>query len=113
MNKSTSSLDFLACAVAAVWLLGLTVTNLEAGGTVRGTLFYALPVILTAWRRLDAGFFFAGASTLSAWASGALSPQPALPEPIWIEGMWAFLKLSAIALGVHVGRRFPGRNPQL
>jgi len=104
MNRSTTSPDTVACAAAAVWLAGLTATNLSPDGAVRGTLFYAVPVLITAWRRLDAGFLFAGVSTLSAWFSGAMAHPPAMMELVWMEGLWVFLKLSAIALGFHAGK---------
>lgn len=92
------------CAIALAWLLVLTALNVAAGGRLRGTLLYALPVVLTACVNCRLGFLFAAIGTLSAWAGGAI-PQPLLDEPLWVEGMWAFSKLSAVALGVHFGAR--------
>jgi hypothetical protein len=92
------------CAIAAAWLLLLTALNLAAGGILRGTLLYAFPVALTACVSWRLGFLFAAIGTLSAWAGGAI-PQPLLVEPLWVEGMWAFSRLSAVALGVHLGAR--------
>ena len=91
-----------ACAIAATWLLALTALNLVVGGGIRGTLFYAVPVAMTAWYNLRMGFVFAAFGALSAWAGGAI-PHPQAVDPLWMEGMWAFLKLSSIALGAHLG----------
>lgn len=92
------------CVIALAWLLALTVLNVAAGGSLRGTLLYAFPVGLTACVNWRLGFVFAAIGTLSAWAGGAI-PQHLLDEPLWIEGMWAFFRLSAVALGVHFATR--------
>ena len=83
------------CAVALAWPLVLTAPNVVAEGRLRGTLLYAFPVAMTACVNLRLGFVFAAFATLSAWAGGAI-PQPLLDELLWIEGMWAFSKLTLL-----------------
>lgn len=83
--------------MAAAWFLALTVLNIFAGGALRGTLFYAVPVAFAAWRDLRLGFVFAVVGVVSAWAGGSI-PQPGVVEPAWIEGLWAFLKLGAVSV---------------
>jgi len=104
MRGSIQHRTIRLCAIALAWLLVLTALNVAAGGRLRGTLLYAFPVALTAWANWRLGFVFAAIGTLSAWAGSAI-PQHGLDEPLWIEGMWAFAKLSAVALGVHFGTR--------
>lgn len=86
------------------WLLVLTAFNVAAGGRLRGPLLYAFPVVMTACVNLRLGFVFADFATLSGWVGGAI-PQRLLDEPVWVEGMWAFSKLSVAALGVHLAAR--------
>jgi hypothetical protein len=99
----------MACAIAAAWLVTLTILNLALGGTMRGTLFYALPVAIAAWHSLEAGFAFAGVAALSAWAGGAIA-YPQAADPLWIGGMWAFLKMSAVALGARFAACLPRQD---
>lgn len=99
----------MACAISAAWLVTLTILNLALGGTIRCTLFYALPVAIAAWHSLQAGFAFAGVAALSAWAGGAIANAQAA-DPLWIGGMWAFLKLSAVALGARFATWLPPQD---
>jgi hypothetical protein len=104
MDRSASPRIFGSCAVASAWLLALTALNLADGGHLRGTVLYAVPVAITAWQSWRLGFLFAAVGMLSALAGGAI-PQPQAVEPLWAEGMWAFSKLSAVALIMHYGAR--------
>jgi hypothetical protein len=101
MPRGSATRSTRVAGVAAAWLLALTLLNLASGGSLRGTILYAVPVAFAAWRGVHLGFVFAAVAALSAWAGGAI-PQPGLMEPIWIEGLWAFLKLSAIAVGTRI-----------
>jgi len=98
-----------ATVIAAVWFLALTMMNVAAGGSLRGTILYAVPVAFASWHDLRLGFVFAAVGALSAWAGGSI-PQLGGVEPVWVEGLWAFLKLSAVAAGTriaihHLGKR--------
>ena len=48
-----------ATVVASAWLLALTMLNVLAGGTVRQTIFFAVPVAFAAWHDLRLGLVFA------------------------------------------------------
>ena len=91
-------------SVAAVWLVGLTLLNIGVGGSLRNTLLFAVPVGLASFRDLRAGFVFAGIAALAAWLGGAI-PSPQHADPLWQQGLWAFLKLSVVALSAHYGAR--------
>jgi hypothetical protein len=88
-------------AIAAAWFVVLTLLNLSSGGQLRGTILYAVPVAFAAWHDLRLGFGFGAVGALSAWAGGSI-PQPGLLEPVWIEGLFAFLKLSAVAVATRI-----------
>ena len=98
-----------ASVIATAWLLALTLLNVFAGGSLRGTIFFAVPVAFAAWHDLRLGFVFAAVGALSAWAGGSI-PQPGIEEPVWIEGSWAFLKLSAVAVGSRMALGQLGRR---
>ena len=97
MNRSPGEGAFRACIVSAVWLFVLTLLNIAAGGDIRATVAYAVPIALTAWHDVRLGFMFAAIGALCAWAGGAI-PAPGVDEPLLIEGLWAFLRLSAVAV---------------
>jgi hypothetical protein len=104
MQSPPTARSIRVAAVAAAWFLVLTILNVSAGGSLRGTIFYAVPVVFAAWHDLRLGFVFAAVGALSAWAGGSI-PHPGIDEPVWIEGSWAFLKLSAVAIGTRIALR--------
>lgn len=89
----------------AVLLLTVAV-SLAADAPMRSLIPYALAVAPVTWRHgMGAGFLFAGLATLAALAAGAF---PTRAE--WIgqevgEGLFTYLKLSAIVAGVALGKR--------
>jgi hypothetical protein len=95
--------------IGAGWFMALTLLNVSSGGSLRGTIFYAVPVVFAAWHDRSLGFVFAAVGALSAWAGGSI-PQPGIDEPVWIEGSWAFLKLSAVAIGTRMALRQMGKR---
>ena len=109
MQRPPNARSIRVAAFAAAWFLALTLLNISAGGGLRGTIFYAVPVVFAAWHDLRLGFVFAAVGALSAWAGGSI-PQPGIEEPVWIEGSWAFLKLSAVAIGTRMALRQLGRR---
>ena len=96
--------------VVAAWFLVLTMLNQSAGGSLRGTIFYAVPIVFAAWHDVRLGFLFAAVGALSAWAGGSI-PQPGVDEPVWVEGLYAFLTLSAAAAGTRFAMRQFGWSP--
>jgi hypothetical protein len=95
--------------IAAAWFLALTLLNVSAGGSLRGTVFYAVHVVFAAWHDLRLGFVSAAIGALSAWAGGSI-PHPGIDEPVWIEGSWAFFKLSVMAIGTRIALRQLGKR---
>ncbi|MBE0546147.1 MAG: hypothetical protein IH627_00510 [Rubrivivax sp.] len=109
MPKPANASSIQVAAIAAVWFVVLTILNVFAGGRLRGTIFYAVPVAFAAWYDLRLGFVFAAVGALSAWAGGSI-PRPGFEDPVWIEGSWAFLKLSAAAIGTRIALRQLGKR---
>jgi hypothetical protein len=98
-----------AWAFASLWLLALTIVNVQSGGAYRSTILFAIPVAIVAWNDWQLGFVFAAASVLCARYGGAM-PEPGSPNPLWLDGMLAFIKLSIDAAVAHAwGRRYRRR----
>ena len=94
-----------AGAVALLWLLVLTVLNVQTAGSFRATLLFALPVAIVSWRNWRLGFVFAALSVIAAKFGGAM-PELGSTSPPWLDGMLAFIKLSIDAVVVNAwGRR--------
>ena len=114
-----------AGAVALLWLLVLTILNVQTAGSFRATFLFAVPVAIVAWRNWRLGFVFAALSVIAAKFGGAM-PEPGSTSPLWLDGMLAFVKLSIDAVVVNAwGRRrrrlaatnnnpaeLPGRGPK-
>jgi len=101
-----------AWAFASLWLLALTIANVQTGGTYRSTALFAIPVALVSWNDWRLGFMFAAASVLCAKFGGAM-PEPGSPSPLWLDGMLAFIKLSIDAAVANAwGRRYRRRALQ-
>ena len=99
-------LPVLVAAYTAVsWLVALTALNMITQGSFRTTLLFAVPVCLVAWYHWQAGFVFAAIAILCAWMGGAM-PEPASTEPLWVDALIAFAKLSIDAVVAFTwGRR--------
>ena len=94
-----------AWATASVWLIFVTIINVQSGGAFRSTILYAIPVALVSWRDWQLGFVFAGISVLAATFGGAI-PEPGSPSPLWLDGTLAFTKLCIDAVVINAwGRR--------
>ncbi len=94
-----------AGAVALLWLLVLTVLNVQTGGAWRSTILFAIPVAIVSWSDWQLGFLFAALSVVAA-KYGAAMPEPGSTSPLWLDAMLAFVKLSIDAVVVNAwGRR--------
>ena len=94
-----------AWAFGLVWLLMLTIVNVQTGGAHRSTVLFAVPVAAVSWNDGRLGFVFAALSVASARFGGAM-PEPNSPDPLWLDGLLAFAKLSIDAVVVNTwGRR--------
>ncbi len=91
-------------------VLFLTVAvSLAADAPVRSLIPYALAVALVTWRHgMGAGFLFAGLATLAALAAGAFPTRAEWIDQAVGEGLFTYLKLSAIVAGVALGKRAEG-----
>ena len=93
-----------ACAIALMWLLALTILNVQTGALFRSTALFALPVAIVAWRNCQLGFLFAAISVIAAKYGGAM-PEPGSSSPLWLDAMLAFAKLSIDAVVVNAWGR--------
>jgi hypothetical protein len=94
-----------AWAFALLWLLVLTILNVQTAGAYRATVLFAIPVAVAAWNDARLGFVFAALSVIAAKFGGAM-PEPNSPSPLWLDAMVAFVKLSIDAVVVNAwGRR--------
>jgi hypothetical protein len=94
-----------AGAIALLWLLALTIVNVQTGGAWRSTLLFAIPVAIVAWRSWPQGFGMAGLAVVAAAYGGAM-PEPGATHPLWQDALVAFAKLSVDAAVVNAwGRR--------
>ncbi len=101
-----------AWAVALLWLLAVTILNVQTGGEWRSTLLFAIPVAIVSWRNWQLGFLVAAIAVLAAKFGGAM-PEPGSPDPLWADGLVAFAKLSIDAVVVNAwGRRHRRRRQQ-
>jgi hypothetical protein len=101
-----------AWAIALLWLLILTILNVQTGGAYRSTVLFAIPVAVVSWSDWRLGFLFAAFAVIAAEFSGAMQ-EPGPPSPVWLEGMAAFIKLSIDAAVVNAwGRRHRRRTAQ-
>ena len=103
-----------AGAWALLWLLGLTIVNVQTGGAWRSTWLFAIPVALVAWRDWRLAFLVAALAVLAARYGGAM-PEPGSTSPVWLDGLLAFAKLSIDAAVVNAWgrhrRRDTGQSP--
>ena len=101
-----------AWAFASLWLLGLTIVNVQTGGACRSTSLFAIPVAVVAWNDGGLGLLFAALAVLAARFGGAM-PEPGSPSPLWLDGMLAFVKLGIDATVMNAwGRRWRRRSAQ-
>ena len=92
-------------AGSAVLLLVIVVSWL-ANAPIRSIFPYAFAVWLVTWKHgMTAGFLFAGLATLTALVTGAFPSRDELSGQEVGEGLYTYLKLSAVAAGVALGKR--------
>lgn len=73
---------------------------------VRSLFPYGIAVGLVSWHHgMKVGFVFAGLGTLAALATGAFPSHEGLRGQELGEGLYTYLKLSAVVVGVTLGKR--------
>jgi len=85
-----------AWAFGLLWLLALTIVNVQTSGACRHTVLFAIPVAVVAWSDWRLGLLFA-ALAVGAARYGSALPEPGSPSPPWLDGALAFIKLSIAA----------------
>lgn len=93
-----------AGAFALLWLLVLTILNVQTAASFRATFLFAIPVAIVSWSSWRLGLLFAALSVISAKFGGAM-PEPGSTSPLWLDGMLAFIKLSIDAAVVSAWGR--------
>jgi len=98
--------------VAALGVLLLVVfISVSTNSPIRSIFPYAFSVGLVAWKHgMQAGFLFAGLATLAAQMGGAFPSNATLAGQEVGEGLYTYLKLSAISAGVALGKRARSRQ---
>lgn len=92
--------------VATAILLAVGLYGSMTATPIRSIFPYAFAAGLVAWKHgVAAGFLFAGFGTLSALATGAFPSNEELRGHELGEGLYTYLKLSAVVLGVALGNR--------
>lgn len=99
-----------AWAIALLWLLALTILNVQTRGAFRPTILFAIPVAIVSWHDCQLGLVFAALSIVAARFGSAI-PEPGSPGPLWLDGTFAFLKLGIDAVVINAwGRRHRRRT---
>ncbi len=92
-------------AGVAVLLLVVLVSWVEST-PIRSIFPYAFAVGLVAWNHgMAAGFLFAGLATLAALTTGAFPSREEFSGQEAGEGLYTYIKLSAVATGVVLGKQ--------
>lgn len=89
-----------AWAIALLWLLVVTVLNVQTDGSLRATVLFAVPVAIVSWTNWRLGYLFAAIAVIAARFGGAI-PEPGSASPLWLDAMLAFLKLGIDATVVN------------
>lgn len=91
--------------LAALILLSVGIYGSSTMTPVRSLFPYAVAAGLVTWSHgMLSGFLFAGLGRLSALATGAFPSTEELRGQELGEGMYTYLKLSSVVLGVALGR---------
>lgn len=90
---------------AAAMLVLVAVLGWLTDTPVRSLFPYGIAVGLATWHHgMTAGFVFAGLGTLAALATGAFPSHEGLRGQELGEGLYTYLKLSVVVLGVKLGK---------
>ncbi|WAK00374.1 hypothetical protein [Methylobacter sp. YRD-M1] len=104
MNRSLRVIN--SVGIGVVILLLTVAVSLATETPVRSLVPYGVAVALATWRQgMGAGFLFAGLATLVALAAGAFPTRIEWIGQAVEEGLFTYLKLSAIAAGIALGKR--------
>jgi len=98
--------------VALVWFISLIAINFISGEPTQFIWAYAVPVIMLTWKHdLQWGFLAAAVGAFAAVASGAVTGNANADISVAEEGLFTFAQLSAIAIGLVLGKKtYDGLN---
>lgn len=99
-------MQFKEQIVASIWFISLVAINLISGEPTQFIWAYAVPVIMVTWKHdLKWGFLAAAVGAFSAVASGAVTGNSNAGISLAEEGLFTFAQLSAIAIGLVLGKK--------
>lgn len=100
-------MQFLDVIASLVWFASLiTISLVTNNEPTQFILAYIIPVVVTTWKRnLQWGFLIAAVGAFSAAASGAVMGNTNADISLAEEGLFFFAQLSAIAIGIVLGKR--------
>lgn len=92
--------------VASIWFISLVAINLISSEPTQFIWAYAVPVIMMTWKHdLQWGFLAAAVGAFAAVASGAVTGNSNAGIRLAEEGLFTFAQLSAIAIGLILGKK--------
>ncbi len=92
--------------VASIWFTSLIAINFISGEPTKFIWVYAVPVIMMTWKHdLQWGFLAAAVGAFAAVASGAVTGNSNAGIRLAEEGFFTFAQLSAIAIGLVLGKK--------
>jgi len=97
--------EFLDLIVGLTWFVGLMITNMMIDEPTQSIFPYVIPVlIITGKRNIRWGFIAAAVGACTAVISGAITGNANSGVSLAEEGLYSFAQLSAIAIGVVLGK---------
>ena len=99
-------MQYLDATWSMAWYALLMAFNFFAPNPTEHILAYSIPVIvITLKRNLRWGILTSSVGTLAAVLSGAIAGHLSIGISLAEEGLFSFAQLSAIALGVSLGKK--------
>lgn len=103
MKHSIIIKDFF---VVSLWFISLAALNFIFGEPTQFIWAYAVPIIMMTWKHdLQWGFLAAAMGAFAAVATGAVTGNSNAGISLAEEGLFTFAQLSAIAIGLVLGKK--------
>ena len=98
-------------AIALLWLLVVTILNVQMSAAFRATILFAIPVAIVSWTSLPGGLLFAALAVVAATYGGAI-PEPGSGSPLLLDMTVSFAKLCMDAVVMNAWGRRRARSRQ-